>query len=45
MPSLGHELEVLDPFGVLPPLFPLVRVARGDADVTDGRVEPHVEHL
>ena len=43
--SLGHELEVLDAVGVLPPLFPLVRVARRDADVADGRVEPHVEHL
>ena len=43
--SLGHELEVLDPVGVLPPLLPLVRVAGRDADVADRRVEPHVEHL
>ena len=43
--SLCHELEVLYAVWVLPPLLPLVRVARRDADVADRRVEPHVKHL
>ena len=43
--SLCHELEVLYAVGVLPPLLPLVGVARRDADVADRSVEPHVKHL
>ena len=43
--SLCHELEVLYAVWVLPPLLPLVGVARRDADVADRRVEPHVKHL
>ena len=42
----AQELHALDAsFWVLPPLGPLVRVARRDADVADGGVEPGVEHL
>ena len=41
----GHELVVGHLLAVLPPAFPLVRVARRDAQITDRSVEPHVKHL
>ena len=42
---LGHELVVSDVIGILPPFLPLARVVGSDADVPNGSVEPHVEHL
>ncbi len=42
---LGHELVVSNVFRVLPPFLPFTSVVGGDADVTDGSVEPHVEDL
>ena len=42
---LGHELVISNVFRILPPFLPLARVVGGDADVTDGSVEPHVKDL
>lgn len=41
---LAHELLLLHLL-VLPPVAPVVRVVRGDADVADRGVKPHLEHL
>lgn len=38
-------MEYTHILGVAPPLPPLRRVVRGDADVTDGGIKPYVEHL
>ena len=42
---ISHELPVLHIVRVFPPLLPVFRVLRCDANITDGRVEPHVENL
>ena len=42
---LAHELHELHLARVLPPAFPFVHERGRDADVSDGRVEPHVEDL
>ena len=42
---LGHKLVVNHLLPILPPAFPFVRVARRDAQVTDGRIKPNVKHL
>jgi hypothetical protein len=41
----SHELVVSDVVWVLPPLFPVLRVVGGDADLPDGGVKPNVEDL
>jgi hypothetical protein len=42
---LAHELVQLHILRVLPPLPPLLSVPRGDGQVANRGVEPHVEHL
>ena len=41
----AHELIEFDLAVVLPPLFPFIGIVGCDRDVTNWRIEPHVEYL
>jgi len=40
-----HELDQLDVFSILPPLFPTLSVVGSDGNVSDGGIIPDVEDL
>lgn len=42
---LAHKLIKLHIVRVLPPLFPIIRITRGDWHITNRCIKPHIENL